>query len=231
MLEQVMEVLQEINAVSITIRLGLAILFGGIIGYDRGKKRRPAGFRTHILVCIGSALVMMTSQYVTEAMHYNSDPTRMGAQVVSGIGFLGVGTILITSKQQVKGLTTAAGLWASACMGLAIGIGFYEGAILGGAAILGSMTILHRFDGMVMSKTRLIELYVELDSVRGISAVFELLHNNEIEITNVEILKTRTTEDHIGIFLSIKQKVKNDHHMLVSLLSTVKEIILVEEIN
>ena len=123
--------LREINILSIIVRLTMAAICGGFIGYDRGRKRRPAGLRTHILVCIGSALVMITNQYIIDIMGYSSDPTRLGAQVISGIGFLGAGTILITGKQQVKGLTTAAGLWASACMGLAIGIGFYEGALIG----------------------------------------------------------------------------------------------------
>lgn len=231
MLEQIMIRLEEINAVSITLRLVLAILFGGVIGYDRGKKRRPAGLRTHILVCIGSALAMITSQYVTDVLQYTSDPTRIGAQVVSGIGFLGAGTILTTSKQQVKGLTTAAGLWASACMGLALGIGFYEGAFIGCIAILGSMTLLQRFDDYVMDSTKIIELYIELSSVKGIALVIDFMHQNGIEITNVEILKTRNHDDDVGIFLSVKQKEKNDHHKLISLICGIKDVVLVEEIN
>ncbi len=231
MIEIMIVKIQEINALSITLRLVLAVLFGGVIGYDRGKKRRPAGLRTHILVCIGSALVMITSQYVSDVLHYSSDPTRMGAQVVSGIGFLGAGTILITSKQQVKGLTTAAGLWASACMGLAIGIGFYEGALIGCIAILGSMTLLQRFDDYVMGNTRIVELYVELDSVKGIAQVLDSIHKNNIVITNVEILKTKNDNDDIGIFISIMQKEKNDHHKLISLVGAIKEVVLVEEIN
>ena len=131
-----LDYLRDINMVSIILRLSLAMIFGGIIGFDRGKKKRPAGFRTHILVCIGSALAMITNQYIVQVMGMGGDPTRLGAQVISGIGFLGAGTILVTGRQQVKGLTTAAGLWASACMGLALGIGFYEGAIIGCALFL-----------------------------------------------------------------------------------------------
>jgi putative Mg2+ transporter-C (MgtC) family protein len=230
LLENIFSYLRELNILSIIIRLTLAILCGGLIGYDRGKKRRPAGFRTHILVCIGSALVMITNQYVVEVMHYNADPTRMGAQVISGIGFLGAGTILITGKQQVKGLTTAAGLWASACMGLAIGIGFYEGAIIGCAFILGSMTLLHRFDYFMMSKTKLVELYVELDSVKGISVVFETLRKNHMEITNLEISKSRNIEDSVGLFITVKQKEKNDHEVLISIIGGLEEVVTVEEI-
>ena len=222
--------LRDVNSLSIIIRLSLAAICGGLIGYDRGRKRRPAGFRTHILVCIGSALVMITNQYIIEIMKYDTDPTRLGAQVISGIGFLGAGTILITGKQQVKGLTTAAGLWASACMGLAIGIGFYEGALIGCIFILGSMTLLHRFDAFVMSKTKLIELYVELVSVKSISKFFDFVRNNNMEITNVEIIKTRTSEELVGLFVTIKQKEKHDHMKVLTLIGTLDDVVIVEEI-
>ena len=122
--------LREINTVSIILRLTLATICGGVLGAERGRKRRPAGLRTHILVCIGAAMVMITSQYMTDILRISTDASRMGAQVISGIGFLGAGTIMVVGKNEVKGLTTAAGLWACACMGLAIGIGFYEGAII-----------------------------------------------------------------------------------------------------
>ncbi|MGB8455829.1 MAG: MgtC/SapB family protein [Anaerocolumna sp.] len=222
--------LREINTLSIIIRLSLATICGGLIGYDRGRKKRPAGFRTHILVCIGSALVMITNQYIIDIMKYNSDPTRLGAQVISGIGFLGAGTILITGKQQVKGLTTAAGLWASACMGLAIGIGFYEGALIGCIFILGGITLLHRFDVYFMSKTKLVELYVELVSVKSISKFFDFVRNNNMEITNVEIIKSKTAEDIVGLFVTIMQKEKHDHIKILTLFSTFEEVIVVEEI-
>ncbi len=223
--------LREVNTLSIIIRLSMAAICGGLIGYDRGRKRRPAGFRTHILVCIGSALVMVTNQYIIDIMKYGgADPTRLGAQVISGIGFLGAGTILVTGKQQVKGLTTAAGLWASACMGLAIGIGFYEGALMGCIFILGSMTLLHRFDAYVMSKTKLVDLYVELVSVKSISKFFDLIRNNNMEITNVEILKTRTAEDTVGLFVTIRQKERHDHMKILTLFGTLEDVVIVEEI-
>lgn len=223
--------LREVNWFSITVRLILAIICGGLIGYDRGKKRRPAGFRTHILVCIGSALVMITNQYILEELQYGGDPTRLGAQVISGIGFLGAGTILITSKQQVKGLTTAAGLWASACMGLAIGIGFYEGAILGCIFILGSMTLLHRFDDFVMSRTKLVELYIEINTVKGIGIVLDFLRKQEMEVTNLEISKTRNPEDTVGLLVTINQKEKITHERLITMIGSIDEILMVEEIN
>ena len=126
--------LSEMNIVSTCARLGLALLLGGILGVERGRKRRPAGLRTYMIVCMASALVMMTGEYLFTTLN-TGDPARMGAQVISGIGFLGAGTIIITSKQ-VKGLTTAAGLWASACLGLAVGAGYYAGAIVCGVFLL-----------------------------------------------------------------------------------------------
>ena len=117
------------------------MFFGGMIGIEREKKRRPAGFRTYMLVCLGATLAGIISQYnyvmintvfadIASEIGRNTDVTRIGAKVIGGVGFLGAGTIIVTDRQEVKGLTTAAGLWASACMGLAIGAGFYECVIL-----------------------------------------------------------------------------------------------------
>lgn len=111
-------------------RLGLSAVLGGLIGFEREHSHRPAGFRTHILVAVGSALVMLTAVYMTDKFPDNIDISRMPAQVVSGIGFLGAGTIL-REGFSVKGLTTAASLWAVSCIGLAVGSGFYVGAFVG----------------------------------------------------------------------------------------------------
>ena len=134
-------VLRELNWASIVLRLTLAILCGGIIGIERGRKGRTAGFRTHVLVCIGATLTVLTNQYMMQYFG-GGDPARLGAQVINGIGFLGAGTIIVTGRHKVKGLTTAAGLWASACLGVAIGAGFYEGALAGFAAIFLSIKVL-----------------------------------------------------------------------------------------
>ena len=119
--------LRDVTMASITLRMVLATICGGIIGVEREYKRRPAGFRTHILICLGAAMTTLTSQYLCMA-HYYTDAARLGAQVIAGVGFIGAGTIIVTRRQRVKGLTTAAGLWASAIVGLSIGAGFYEGA-------------------------------------------------------------------------------------------------------
>ena len=140
-LEQYLSAYRSINDISIIIRVLLSIIIGGVIGIERGRKHHPAGFRTYMLVCLGATLVMMTNQYIYQTFS-NGDISRLGAQVINGIGFLGAGTIIVTRKNQVRGLTTAAGLWSSACLGLAVGIGFYEGAIIVGFAILFIMTVM-----------------------------------------------------------------------------------------
>ena len=125
--------LRELHFASVVVRLALAMLLGGCIGLERGRKRRPAGFRTYMLVCLGAALTVLLSLYeftmvtgpwsdICAEIGIKTDVSRFGAQVINGIGFLGAGTILVTGRQQVKGLTTAAGLWASACTGLAVRI-------------------------------------------------------------------------------------------------------------
>lgn len=118
------------SILSVGLRLAFSLVAGTLIGLDRSMKRRGAGIKTHVLVCLGSALVMMTGQFIQLNYEGTIDVARMGAQVISGVGFLGVGTIIVTGHDQVKGLTTAAGLWACACIGLAIGIGFVDGALL-----------------------------------------------------------------------------------------------------
>ena len=122
--------LRDITLASITLRMLLSVLCGGLIGIERAYKRRPAGFRTHILICLGASMTTMTSQFLYLNLHYYTDMARLGAQVVAGIGFIGAGTIIVTRRQRVKGLTTAAGLWTAAIIGLAIGGGFYEGGHL-----------------------------------------------------------------------------------------------------
>ena len=128
--------LREINTLTILFRMVLAIICGGLIGLERSVKNRPAGFRTHILIIVGATTASLTGHYIYLNMSLPTDMSRLGAQVITGLGFIGAGTIIVTGQKTVKGLTTAAGLWATGIVGLAIGAGFYEGAIAGTIAIL-----------------------------------------------------------------------------------------------
>ena len=131
------------NIVSIIARLVLASVVGFIIGYDRERKNKPAGIRTHILVCLGTALATMAAVFAYyQFPESNIDITRLAGQVVTGVGFLGAGIIFISNKNRVEGLTTAAGLWTTAAVGLGCGAGFYELCIIATIAILISQNIL-----------------------------------------------------------------------------------------
>ncbi len=157
------------------IRLILACILGGIIGYERESNNQPAGFRTYILVCVGSALVMCTSQWMFNIYHglTTVDPARLGAQVISGIGFLGAGTIM-RNGMNIRGLTTAASLWAVSCVGLAVGIGFYEGAVVTTILIYITLIILKKMERHV-KKSTYNTLYIEINNqqVSHIHEVFE----------------------------------------------------------
>ena len=140
MVKEIVIYLEDLNFISIFLRVLMAVIFGGIIGYGREREKRPAGLRTHILVSVGATLAMITNIYLHKIYNGETDLSRLGAQVISGIGFLGAGTIIVTGKNKVRGLTTAAGLWACACMGLAIGAGFYSGAIIG-CLVIAAVTV------------------------------------------------------------------------------------------
>lgn len=122
----VAEATSELTLLSVVLRLGFATMIGALVGMERSSRGRGAGVKTHALVCMGSALVMLTSEYMRISLHNTGDMARMGAQIISGIGFLGAGTIIVTGRNHVRGLTTAAGLWVCACEGMSIGIGFLE---------------------------------------------------------------------------------------------------------
>lgn len=153
--------IREVTYLAVALRIMASVIIGGLIGLERGMKNRPAGMRTYMIVCLGACLVMLTNQYIHQ-VYGAGDPVRMGAQVVSGIGFLGAGTIVVTRCSQIKGLTTAAGLWASAGVGLALGIGFYEAALVGGFGVFFVMTLMQSLDTRVHSKTKNLEIYFEL---------------------------------------------------------------------
>ena len=151
----------DLDTLSIIVRLVLAVLCGGIIGIERERKRRPAGFRTHILICLGAAITTLTSQYVLFELQLPTDLMRLGAQVIAGIGFIGAGAIIVTRHRQVKGLTTAAGLWVTAIVGLCCGAGFYEGVVLTTVIILLAELLFSRLEYFIISHSRTSNIYVE----------------------------------------------------------------------
>ena len=187
------DIFYDVNLVSTSFRLILAVLFGGIIGLERGANRHLAGFRTHILVCAGAALVMLTNEYICQ-FYGTGDPARLGAQVITGVGFLGAGTILVTGHNKIKGLTTAAGLWASACLGLALGIGFYSGAVIAAVLIFIVLALLPKVEEFFYRNSRSIELYIEIDSVDHFREFIKYIHT-----LDTKTCKTQVNPDGAGI--------------------------------
>jgi putative Mg2+ transporter-C (MgtC) family protein len=207
------------------------VVFGGIIGLERGATKHPAGFRTHILVCVGAALAMLTNQFIYETMTNVADPSRMGAQVITGVGFLGVGTIMVTGGQKIKGLTTAAGLWASACIGLSLGIGFYSGAIIAAVMVFSALTFLKRFESYFYDISRVMDIYVELESLPELKEYQKFVREQGIQILSSTLNQTGVGgSGGIGFHMSIRIPKGMKHADAIQLLSNHEGIYLIEEI-
>lgn len=188
--------LRDVTLLSVTIRLLLAMICGGIIGIEREFKRRPAGFRTHILICLGAAMATLTSQYLYLCLGQYTDMARLGAQVVAGIGFIGAGTIIVTRRQRVKGLTTAAGLWAAAIIGLTLGGGFYEGGLFATALILVAELFFSRLEYWMLKNAPEVNLYVEHTDKACIEALLRLFREADMKMLNMGIIRSDSTEKH-----------------------------------
>ena len=193
------EYMEEFNVVTVFVRVFLACLAGGILGAERGKHGRVAGMRTHILVCTGSALTILIGIFVVTKLGIGSDATRIAAQTISGIGFLGVGTIMVRGKSQVVGLTTAAGLWAAAAIGLSFGAGFYEGGILGTVVALLVNLLLPKIEYRYKLSRVSYVFYVEIASVYDVQTFVDHLEKT-YPIQEVEITKPNSGHSsHVGV--------------------------------
>lgn len=222
--------LRELGEWSVVIRIIAALLMGGIVGLERGMKNRPAGLRTYMLVCVGSALIMLTNQYIFQTTN-TGDPTRMSAQVVSGIGFLGAGTIVVTQHNQIKGLTTAAGLWTSAAVGLAIGIGFYEAALVGGISVFVILTLLHHWDDRMRRKGRNFDIYFELSRACPLGCFLRAIRGMDIEIFDVRLESDAAADNGICAYVaSMKTKHRVAHTMILSEIRGIPGVDYLEEI-
>ena len=224
------EYLIQENVAETAFRLLLALICGGVLGIERGRKNRPAGFRTYMLVCVGAALVMITNEYIYNR-YGTGDPTRLGSQVISGIGFLGAGTIIVTVRNRVKGLTTAAGLWGAACMGLAIGAGSYTAAIISCVMIYFVMAMLYRLDVRVMASARAINLYVEFASVRDIGEFIQYVKERDMKITDLELIQSGSVnESAAALVVTSRLMKKAEHAEIIHLLSSAGGVRYMEEV-
>lgn len=221
---------REITYLSVLIRIVVAFFLGGALGLEREIKSRAAGLRTYMLVCVGSCMIMLANQYIYQAYDVG-DPVRMGAQVVSGIGFLGAGTIMVTQRNKITGLTTAAGLWASAAVGLCIGIGFYEAAIIGSALIILILTAVHSLDGHIRKHSRNIEIYVEVDTSISLGQFAKQLRTLGVKITSMQIDKEYSVDNTLrALLLSVYPQKKTNRQELFHQLQQLEGVVFLEDI-
>lgn len=221
--------IRELTMTSIAVRIVLAIILGGAIGMERGLKNRPAGLRTYMLVTLGSCVVMITNQYIHQAFD-TGDPVRMGAQVVSGIGFLGAGTIMVTGRNKIRGLTTAAGLWATATVGLAIGIGFYEVGIGAGVLVFLVLTVLHEWESYMRRSSRRVDLYIELSPGFTLREFLEHMREYKLETSGVEPEHDNLSDGRsTSFFVTLRGRREVRHDEIIALVRQMKEVEYLEE--
>lgn len=224
---EIMQV-REVTYIAIAIRIAVAVILGGIIGLERGLKNRPAGLRTYMLVCVGACLIMVTNQYIYQVFG-TGDPVRMGAQVVSGIGFLGAGTIVVTKRNQIKGLTTAAGLWAAAAVGLSIGIGLYEAAVIGGVVIFIVLSLIHSWDNKMRQNSKMVEIYIELTRTINLGDFLRKIREMDLEIESIQTEQESAIEDGKRSYIIIlKAKRKRNHEILFQNIRDIEGVDYVE---
>ena len=216
--------IRESTTLAMALRLLLAFICGAVIGAEREIKRRPAGFRTHILICLGAAITTLTSQYLLLGLGLYTDIGRLGAQVIAG-------TIIVTGRRQVKGLTTAAGLWASAIVGLACGAGFVECAIFATAVILFAEIVLIKFEFKFAKSSRLCTLYIEYTKPDTIQTVLEMMSERSLKVSNLEVSRTQGEDEEHRYYalLSVQTTPKLGGTELVPAITALPNVFAVEE--
>ena len=221
--------LRQVTFLSVGIRIAAALVVGGILGLEREKKNRAAGLRTYMLVCVGACLIMLTNQYIYQTTG-SGDPMRLGAQVVSGIGFLGAGTIIVTKRNQIKGLTTAAGLWSSAAVGLSLGVGFYEAALAAGAAIYFVMTVLRHWDVRMHKRSKYMDLYMEVSTGVGLAHVLRQIRALELEVYSIDSDSYACVDDAKVLIISLKLPKRMNHTDLIGKIEQIEGMLYIREL-
>lgn len=222
--------MRQMTTLSVVLRLVLAFLCGGLIGIEREYKHRPAGFRTHILICLGAAMTTLTSQYLYITLQMYTDVARLGAQVIAGIGFIGAGTIIVTRQRRVKGLTTAAGMWTSAIIGLACGAGYVECAVFATLLVLFAELLLIKLEYRVSSTSREMNIYIEYADAGRVMDIMTRLRGDKIRITNLEISRKLTGDRRYCAVFSIGNIKNMPNEQLLTGIEAMEGVLLVEEI-
>lgn len=194
----IQDMAEGINLFSVMARTALSVICGGILGIERGRANQSAGMRTYILVCLGATVVMLTGQYMFDRFS-TGDPARLGAQVISGIGFLVAGSIIVEGKTKVRGLTTAAGLWTAACIGLAIGIGFYLGGIIATVVVYVVISKFKSISDHFTHNDMILRLYVEFDEMSDLQPFYATLESFGLQVLDTTLNHSKRSGDYNAI--------------------------------
>lgn len=200
--------LMELTELTVLVRMALAAIIGCVLGWERMKKLRAAGIRTYMLVCMGACVAMMTGLFVT-GFTGSGDATRIAAQVVSGIGFIGAGTIMISGFSRIRGLTTAAGIWAAACVGLAVGAGFYTASVIMTAMLMLAVGVGALVQKNAVANGGKLRLYAVIESEEELKRFFEIAKENELDLMEFDV--QHIMNSFIGISFTLMLP-KNVHH-------------------
>lgn len=227
----------ELNIWNIPVRLFIVFIVSGTLGLERTSKRRGAGIRTYIIVSLGAALTMMTSQFLNQYVADGyADLSRLGAQVISGIGFIGAGTIMFTGFKQIKGITTAAGLWGSACIGLAIGAGFIYASLVAWLMMMIVMSLMDRWETRYYASSNEIRLYIIFESFLNFRSFMQKVKNDNFVVKDFEMDKAGFSSHEVAVSISLRKVVngKNvkvlNHDKLIDRFSSYPGVLIIEEI-
>ena len=229
MLHNINAVASELTTFGLFVRLGVAMLAGALIGIEREAKNKGAGIKTHVLVCIGSALCMAVGQYAIMQGPGNGDVTRIGSGVVSGVGFLGVGTIIVTGNREVRGLTTAAGLWTCACIGLAAGAGFIEGVIVSLFFVMFALLVLRYFDKALYRMSKEFDLYIEVDENHNVKHLLHELRRMDVSYSNIRFTKSVAPGDGPIVMLSAQTSHMGEKEAVIEALRDLEYVRFLED--
>ena len=233
------EYLKEFNFASVCVRLLLALLAGGLIGFGRGLRKQTAGLRTYLITCVGAALATLIAFYLRSMLEgawaslpamasVKFDGSRFSAAVISGIGFLAAGSIMLVAHQQVSGLTTAIGLFITACIGIAAGSGYYEIVIVSVVCIVVVMEVLYPIEMTWKRKMRNMTIHVDFDKLENADMITDKLKEEGATIHEFELEDTKTNDDHPSAIISMKLSKQNNSHS--SILSSVAELCCVNSV-
>ena len=223
-----MQFIQDYYYLSVFLRLAIAMTMGAIIGYERASKKSTAGLRTFSIVCAAAAFTMIINEFLIR-QYGSGDAARLAAQVISGIGFLGMGSIILTSRNQVRGLTTAATLWATAILGIAIGAGMILPGIIAFMIMLFIIIILSHISKHLERYNRVITIYLEIDKTVGLPQLIEVLTSQGYEVLQLEKHKSSPEGDLIlQMDLNLRKKIL--HADVIYKLSQLESIHYIEEV-